>query len=76
MGHLQINRVTFVESFQIETAILIKDAPCLNTPAHFTHVPATAKSCSTTSSPTLSFHPRTLTAQTDVINNIRFVGQG
>lgn len=76
MGHLQINQVTFMESFQIVTAILIKDAPCLDTRAHFTHVPATAKSCSTTSSPILSFHSRTLTAQNTVIDNIRFVGQG
>lgn len=62
--------------FQIEPAILIKDVPCRDTPAHFTHAPATTKSCSTTSSPILSFHSRTLTAQTTAINNIRFVAQG
>ena len=62
--------------FQIETAILIKDVPCRDTPAHFTHVPAITEFCSTTSSPILSFHFRTLTAQTAVINNIRFVKQG
>jgi len=49
---------------------------CRDTRAHFTHVPATTKSCSTTSSPILSFHTRSLTAQTTVIDNIRFVGQG
>ena len=62
--------------FQIEPAILIKDVPCRDTPAHFTPVPATTKSCSTTSSPILSFHSRTLPAQTAVIDNIRFVAQG
>jgi hypothetical protein len=62
--------------FQIETAILIKNVPCRDTHAHFTHLPAITEFCSTTSSPILSFHFRTLTAQTTSINNIRFVTQG
>jgi hypothetical protein len=65
-----------MESNHIETAILIKDVPYRDTPAHFTYIPVTTKFCFTSSSPILSFHPRTLTAQTAVINNIRFAAQG
>jgi len=73
---LKIDWVTFMELFQIVTAILIKDASCRDTRANFTHIPATTKSCSTTCSPILSFYSRILTEQTTVIDNIRFVGQG